>query len=89
MTKRKVAILRAAEEYAREIESQFPGAQTEVLLESFGGHDAWIRIELPPSLHERHFDVMDATAELNERFDDRQIHLIATVAEIEEMATHG
>ena len=89
MTRRRPAIRSAADEYARDIKARFPGASTEVVLESFDGFDAWIRIELPPTLHERRSDVMDATAELNERFDDVGIHLIATVGEVEEVGTHG
>ncbi|HLG11939.1 MAG TPA: hypothetical protein VI876_09280 [Dehalococcoidia bacterium] len=89
MSKRERAILQAAEEYAQEIKKRFPGATTEVLLESFDGLDAWIRVELPPPLHKHHSGVMDLTAELNALYDDRQIHLIATVEEVEEVAAHG
>jgi hypothetical protein len=89
MTKKQVTIRRAAEEYADEIKRTFPGAVTEVIPESFEGMDAWIHVELPPVLHDQHDDVMDLTAELNARFDEIGIHLIATVADVEEVAVHG
>jgi hypothetical protein len=89
MTTRKPAIRAAAEEYARDVEARFPGAKTEIILESFDGFDAWIRVQLPPALHERNDEVLDATVELNEHYDDRGIHLIATVAEVEEVGAHG
>ena len=87
--KRRQEVLRAGQQYASEIERRFPGAATEVLLESIGGHEAWIRIELPPQLHDRHEEVMDATAELNDRFDDEGVPLIATVEEVEQVGAHG
>jgi hypothetical protein len=89
MSERRTAVLAAGQAYAMEIERKFPGAKTEVLLESVGGHDAWIRIELPPRLHDSHEDVLDATAELNEQYSDSKgIHLIATIQEVEAVP-HG
>jgi hypothetical protein len=82
--KLKKALVEAAESYVDELKRRFPGLEAEVIYQSVGGYDVYIRLGLPPQLQEAYEEVSNAAIELGWRYqDERGVGIVAVVLDKE------
>jgi FlaG/FlaF family flagellin (archaellin) len=88
MRRTKATIASVAEQYSKEIKRAFPDAETEVIFETIGGHDVWVRVHLPPHLHQKDAEVFDKTALLGiDLADETGVNIVATIVYEDEEAS--
>ena len=79
MRKSKRLIAEVAESYVVDLLRRYPGASPEIIFESIGGADVWVRIELPPELRESLLEILETTSELSYRFwDETGVNVLVT-----------
>jgi len=79
MRKTKKRITEVAEAYVHELKGRFPGIQVEILDERIGGHDVWIRVGMPTEEDDLFMRILEATGEMNVRYDEETgVHIVAT-----------
>ena len=89
MGKSKKKIAQVAEAYQDSIQERFPGLRQELFLESIEGHDAWIRLTVPPELAGSVMEILDATGRMEESiWEETGVNVFTVVVDKKE-PVHG
>jgi hypothetical protein len=88
--KAQKALVEAAESYVDELKRRFSGLEAEIIYQSVGGYNVYIRLGLPPELQEAYEAVSNAAIELGWRYqDERGVSIVAVVLDMEALSHAG
>jgi hypothetical protein len=73
-----------------ELKRRFSGLEAEIIYQSVGGYNVYIRLGLPPELQEAYEAVSNAAIELGWRYqDERGVSIVAVVLDMEALSHAG